>query len=149
MTQPDDRNVVREFENLERRVGREEITKVATIIGEGYPNTIRTQAEVLLKLYAPLLEQQTFEVAYGGAVALQKSSFSGNQQVKTDVSEEHRKAYCATVEQKLREYASLIARNKAANKSYQIPEFTNEKAAEIAQEAFEESFRKTKESYRK
>ncbi|MEK6868566.1 MAG: hypothetical protein AABX98_07110, partial [Nanoarchaeota archaeon] len=81
-------------------------------------------------------------------VALPKSSFSSNAQIKTSMTEEHRAAYCATVEEKLREYAKLIARNKAANKSYQTPQFTEEKAAEIAQEALEESFRKTKTSYR-
>ncbi len=147
MTQSDNRNVVRLFEDLERKVGREEISRAATIIGEGYPNILSAQADVLLKLYAPLLEEQTFEVAQGGVLALPRSSFSGSQQVKTSISEQHKAAYCATVEQKLREYAGLIARNKAANRSYQVPQFTREKAEEIAQEAFEESFRKARNSY--
>ncbi|MEK6921802.1 MAG: hypothetical protein AABX82_07985, partial [Nanoarchaeota archaeon] len=129
-------------------VGREEITKVATIIGDGYPSVLSSQAEVLLKLYAPFLEEQTFEITHNGGVALPRSSFRGGQQIKSDLSEEHKRVYCATVEEKLREYAKLIARNKAANKSYQTPQFTEEKAVEIAQEAFEESFRKTKTSYR-
>ncbi len=148
MTQNDDRNVVRVFENLERKVGKEAINKAATIIGEGYPNVLSAQAEILLKLYAPLLEEHLFQVAHGGAVALPKSSFSSNPQRKIGMTEEHRTAYCTTVEQKLREYTNMIARNKAANKSYQIPQFATEKAVEIAQEAFEESFRKTRGSYK-
>lgn len=148
MTQNDDRNVVRVFENLERKVGREEISKAATIIGDGYPNVLSAQAEILLKLYAPLLEEHLFQVAHGGAVALPKSSFSSNPQRKIGMTEEHRTAYCATVEQKLREYTNMIARNKVANKSYQVPQFATEKAVEIAQEAFEESFRKTRDSYK-
>lgn len=149
MIQNDDRNVVRVFEDLERRVGREEISKAATIIGEGYPIILSAQADVLLKLYAPLLEEQTFEVARGGVLALPRSSFSGSQQIKTNMTEQHKAAYCATVEQKLQVYASLITRNKAANKSYKIPIFTEEKAVEIAQEAFEESFRNTRASYKR
>ncbi len=148
MTQTDDRDILKAFDNLERKVRREQIENVATIIREAYPNTWRTQVEVLLKLYNPLLEQQAFEIAYRGAFALPKSSFNSGQQVKSDLSEEHKAAYCATVEQKLREYAALLQRNKAANKSYQIPQFTEEKAVEIAQEAFEESFKKTRDSYK-
>jgi hypothetical protein len=148
MTQHDDRNIVRVFENLETRVGREEISRAVAIIGEGYPTILSEQTDVLLKLYAAFLEEQTFEVAYGGAVALPKSSFSGSNQIRREMSEQHKAEYCKSVEQGLRAYVSLIEKNKAANRLYQIPKFTIEKAEEIAQEAFEESFRKARSSYK-
>lgn len=148
MTQNDNRNVVKVLENLERKIGREAINKAAIIIGEGYPNVWSAQVEIILKLYAPFLEEQTFEVAYGGMLALPRSSFSRNQQIKTDMTEEHKEEYYKSIEQRLKAYAVLIERNRAANKSYEIPQFTIEKAGEIAQEAFEESFRKMRDSYK-
>ena len=142
-----DKDIIRKYEDLERKVGKEEISKVGIIIGEGYPTIWSTQVEILEKLYYAILEQQTFEVAYGGAVALPRSSFSVGAQVKTDMSEQHKAEYCRSIEQKLREYVRLIIQNKTVNKSYQVPLFTEEKATEIAQEAFEESFRRTRKSY--
>lgn len=100
------------------------------------------------KLYGYPDEQHEFVVGYTGVYALPLHEGSSSEtRVTRACTHDHRKVYLFFIADGLAKYIALIQKNQAANKSYQIPEFTLEKATEIADEAFKLSFERTRESY--
>lgn len=101
-----------------------------------------------LLLREPYHKQYEFVVGHTGAYALPLNDCSFSvERVKREMTPEHREEYDFCVTEGLRDYVALIQKNKDANKSYKIPEFTLEKATELAEEAFKLSFERTRESY--
>lgn len=94
-------------------------------------------------------KQYEFVVGHTGAYALPQGFFSGDQRVERELTPEHKREYDFCIVEKLREYFALIVRNMSAVPygSYRYPEFTLEKATEIAEEAFKLSFERTRGSY--
>lgn len=106
-----------------------------------------TEEAVLWQLYQPLMIDHEFERHSTGILAPAKEIRSNPRLVRR-MSQEHKETYEQTLLQKIEAYAVLVKRNKAINKAYQIPAFTEEDATRMAQEAFETSFWKVKESYK-
>lgn len=98
----------------------------------------------------PYKKKHEFIVGHTGAYALPQGFFSGDQRVEQEMTEEHQSEYSFCIVEKLREYVTLIWKNRAAVPygSYQYPEFTLEKATEIAEEVFKASFERTRGSYK-
>lgn len=109
----------------------------------------RTIGDLLFR--DPYHKKYEFVVGDTGVYALPlgEGSFSV-QRVERKMTREHKDEYKFCIVERLREYFERIKRNagEVPYGSYRFPEFTLEKATEIAEEAFKLSFERTKRSYR-
>ncbi|MBI4980763.1 hypothetical protein HZC30_04380 [Candidatus Woesearchaeota archaeon] len=101
----------------------------------------------------PLLQAPRFYLMRGGEGYVldlpqsAKNPPSSNRTIHVPPTIEHAQKYIEIAGWKIKDYISLIDRNKQRNKFYPTPTFETEQAQEMADAAFHEAFKETRESY--
>ncbi len=101
----------------------------------------------------PLLQIHKFSLMLGGEGTVldlplsKRAALLSKGTLYLPTSIEHAQKYTEVVGWKLRDYSKLIEGNKQRNKFYLIPTFETEQAQKMAETAFHEAFKETRESY--
>jgi hypothetical protein len=116
---------------------------------------VNLEKGVYAKFCQPLLQVHRFYLMMGGDGYVldlplsKKTSVSSNRTLYIPPTIEHAQKYTEIMGWKLQDYSKLIDGNKQRNKFYPTPTFETEQAQKMAEAAFHESFKETRESYHK
>ncbi|MFA6887942.1 MAG: hypothetical protein WC254_00415 [Candidatus Woesearchaeota archaeon] len=115
----------------------------------GLLSNVTVEEDAVITLYTPITITHAFEALPDGNISYKKEELYWTPTIRKNTTPEHTQAFYQEIEKRINGYTQIVEKNKRISKAYQTPTFTKEEAEIIAKEAFEVTFWKTKESYKK